>query len=78
MEYAGSSPVSATIENRFKATYHHIKLIDEGGSKEPENCMVLHSKCHIANFEALHHGRRYRFGLASRKILANTEIGSNM
>jgi 5-methylcytosine-specific restriction endonuclease McrA len=56
-----------SIENRFKATYHHIDLIDEGGSKEPENCMVLHPKCHIDNFEVLHHGRKYRFGLSVRK-----------
>ena len=51
------------IESRFKATYHHIKLIDEGGTGAPENCMVLHRKCHITNFEVLHNGRCYRFGL---------------
>lgn len=56
------------IESKFKATYHHIQMIDSGGDGSPENCMVLHRKCHIGNFEALHNGRKYEFGLHNREF----------
>lgn len=55
------------IESRFKATYHHIKMIDAGGDGLLENCMVLHRKCHLGNFEALHSGRQYEHLLASKE-----------
>lgn len=36
------------------ATYHHRTPVKHGGTREPENCMVLHQACHEDNFEALH------------------------
>ena len=36
------------------ATYHHRKLVKYGGTREKENCMVLHRFCHEENFYELH------------------------
>lgn len=42
------------------ATYHHILPIDSGGDGSLPNCMLLHRKCHIDQFEALHGGRKWK------------------
>lgn len=38
------------------AVYHHILPVIKGGTRDPENCMVLHSECHNDPeiFEQLH------------------------
>ena len=58
-----------TIPNSYSATYHHTTMIDSGGDGSRGNCMVLHRKCHIDQFETLHNGRRYRNLLATYKTL---------
>ena len=49
------------INNWMSATYHHIVPCRDGGSREAENCMVLHLECHNAPevFARLHGGLRY-------------------
>jgi len=42
--------------NWRQACYHHIVSVSQGGGREPENCMVLHSECHYdpVIFQRLH------------------------
>ena len=40
--------------NWREATYHHKKLVSNGGSGSIKNCMVLHFECHKKHFFRLH------------------------
>lgn len=39
---------------RETCCFHHIKPVSQGGTADPENCMVLHSKCHREHSKKLH------------------------
>ena len=40
-------------------TYHHRLPITDGGGKNIDNCVLLHTACHIANYRVLHNNRKF-------------------
>lgn len=55
------------------ATYHHIIQCRHGGTRDPDNCMVLHPECHDDPiiFERLHGFKRERLERYARRTKAD-------